>query len=70
MKLGVRDSEVRVKEVPVSGIKGHLSQFLTRGKKSRSCDLLARKIELRECRSEMNDAENGSGGGNSTTMAE
>jgi len=43
VKLGVRDRESPLREVPVSATEGHLSRFFTRSQESRSCDLLAEK---------------------------
>ena len=59
MKIGVRN-KIHVKEVPALSPQARIS-FVR---------LVSRKIQLKGCRSGMNDAENGLGGGNGSTMAE
>ena len=57
-------------EVAVSGTEGHLSRLCTPRQEIRVLRLFSRKMQLKECRSGMNDAENGSGGRKGSTMAE
>ena len=59
-----------LREVPVSGTEGHLSRLFTHRQDSQFLRLVSGKVQLKRCRSGMNDAENGSGGGNGSTMAE
>jgi hypothetical protein len=43
VKFGVRNGEIQVREMPVSGTEGHQAEGLHTGKDLCSCELLAEK---------------------------
>jgi hypothetical protein len=57
-------------ELRVLGTEEHLIRLCTQRQESAFLRLFSRKMQLKECRSGMNDAENGSGGRKGSTMAE